>query len=61
MKQFLLSIGFLCSFFNGFGQCPSKTITLTSQAAIDAFAVNYPDCTEFLNVLIILGQSQKNS
>ncbi len=45
MKKFLLSTGFLFSFFIGFGQCPDGDILFTSQAEIDAFAIDFPDCT----------------
>lgn len=50
MKKYLqfLFIGFL--FFSGTqtrAQCPdSFLVTLSSQADVDAFAINYPDCTE---------------
>jgi hypothetical protein len=35
-------------------------VTLTSQAEIDAFSTNYPDCTELLNALIISGNDIEN-
>ncbi|WP_299683311.1 T9SS type A sorting domain-containing protein [uncultured Dokdonia sp.] len=45
MKQTLLSFLFLFSFFIGFGQCPEGNLIFTSQAEIDAFPINFPDCT----------------
>lgn len=32
-----------------FSQCPPGNIVLSSQAEVDAFSVNYPDCTELTN------------
>jgi len=52
MKQFLLSIPFLFSFFIGFGQCPPLSpyndgiISFSSQAEIDNYLIDYPNCTE---------------
>src|SRR5690606_2426626 len=43
---FLLFIPFLFLFSTGKGQCPSGNIGFYSQAEIDAFAINYPNCTE---------------
>ena len=39
----------------GFSQCPPDG-TFTSQAEIDALAIDYPDCTEIPNGLIISGE-----
>lgn len=44
MKQFLLTALLVFSFFMGFGQCPPSGV-FTSQAQIDQFAIDYPDCT----------------
>ncbi len=60
MKQFLLFLPFLFSFYTVIGQCPESSLTLTSQAEIDAFTTNYPDCTELLNALIISGSDIEN-
>jgi len=38
-----------------YGQCPSTTIILTSQAEVDAFTANYPGCTNLSNGLTING------
>src|SRR5690606_17352979 len=38
-----------------FGQCPSGNVTLNSQAEVNAFAANYPDCTEIPGSVIIWG------
>lgn len=45
----------LIATFRVFGQCPefSNTITLTSQALVDAFVSDYPNCEELDNSLII--------
>ncbi|WP_432412851.1 DUF7619 domain-containing protein [Rasiella sp. SM2506] len=53
MKQFLLSIAFLHFAFIGFGQCPMTTIILNSQADVDSFATNYPNCTEIYSIFRI--------
>lgn len=46
MKQFYSTLLFFISFLS-FGQCPSQsTLTLSSQAEVDAFTTNYPNCTE---------------
>ncbi|MEP0263865.1 T9SS type A sorting domain-containing protein [Dokdonia sp.] len=57
MRQFILFIGFLFSFFVGFGQCPPGNVIFTSQAQIDAFPINFPDCTtiSFPNNVTISG------
>src|SRR5690606_11506716 len=38
-----------------FGQCPSGDIVFTSQAEVNAFAANYPDCTHISGTLSISG------
>ncbi|WP_460218239.1 T9SS type A sorting domain-containing protein [Psychroserpens sp. MEBiC05023] len=45
MKILYFAICFFVSFLS-FGQCPTNNITLSSQADVDAFATNYPGCTE---------------
>ena len=52
----VLEVEAQCDLIN---QCPSGNITLMSQAEIDAFAVNYPNCTE-LSALSISGQDITN-
>ncbi len=55
MRQFVLFSSFLMSVFLGFGQCPTTDITLATQAQIDNFAVNYPNCTMLTHELRIDG------
>ncbi|MEZ4801783.1 MAG: T9SS type A sorting domain-containing protein [Gelidibacter sp.] len=55
MRQLLLAL-LLCTSFVGFGQCPTTPIVLSSQADVDNFATNYPNCTEILNGLQISGE-----
>ncbi len=56
MKRFLLFTGFLFSFFTGFGQCPpSEDVIFSSQAEVNAFAIDFPDCTGFSGTLTISG------
>ena len=38
-----------------FGQCPSGDVTLYTQAEVNAFVVNYPDCTHIPGALSISG------
>lgn len=54
MKYFYLTTLVFFSFLS-FGQCPTGSITLTSQAEVDAFAINYPNCTELNDSLTISG------
>lgn len=51
MKKGVFFILFLVSFV-GFGQCPTGTITLSSQAEVDAFATTYPGCTNPRGLII---------
>src|SRR5690606_32647453 len=43
--------------FTTLPQCPAGNVTLTSQADIDAFAINYPNCTEISGDLYISGST----
>jgi len=43
---------FTCG-FNVSAQCPSGDVTFTSQQEVDAFAVNYPNCTQINNSMRI--------
>jgi len=46
MKQTALLLVFFFLFSGKIqAQCPPEGITLSTQAEIDAFSVNYPDCT----------------
>ena len=45
--------------FYGFGQCPDQTNTFTTQAQIDQFIIDYPNCTE-LSGLYINGEDITN-
>lgn len=61
MKNFLrsilaFSIVFLCETTQA--QCPTSPINLMTQAEIDAFAINYPNCTELPYSLYITGSSE---
>ncbi|MFT5891648.1 MAG: hypothetical protein ACI9Y7_001755, partial [Dokdonia sp.] len=64
MKQFLLSIGFLFSFFIGYGQCPDPPngfLNFFTQEDVDNFLIEYPNCTE-LNLMrfIVEGEGIHN-
>src|SRR5690606_5393100 len=43
--------------FTTLPQCPAGNVTLTSQAEIDDFATDYPNCTEVSGNLIIQGDN----
>ena len=51
---------FLIFSFIAFGQCPTETIYLSSQAEIDAFAATYPNCTQLNNAIEISGNGITN-
>lgn len=60
MKKYLhlLFIGFL--FFSGIqtqAQCPSGYVLLSTQEEVNAFAIDYPNCTELFAMLEINGNS----
>jgi|TARA_R100000479_G_scaffold85403_1_gene41517 uncharacterized repeat protein (TIGR01451 family) len=56
MAKYLLTTFFLIVSLVGVGQCPTEPITLSTQAEVDAFQINYPGCTELENNLTISGQ-----
>src|SRR5690606_429090 len=43
--------------FTTLPQCPAGNVSLTSQAQIDDFATNYPNCTEISGYMIISGST----
>ena len=45
MKKILLLTAFLFVSFMSLGQCPINPITLSTQAELDAFATDFPDCS----------------
>ena len=54
MKTFYLFVGLclaLCPFLNG-QDCPDVPVLLETQADVDAFAADYPDCTELHTLLL---------
>ncbi|MCB0456941.1 MAG: T9SS type A sorting domain-containing protein [Flavobacteriaceae bacterium] len=55
MGKLLVYIILLATISTSFGQCPTTPITLTTQAEVNAFAINYPNCTELYNNLVIDG------
>ncbi len=56
----LVFIGFLLTSVVSFGQCPSGTITLSTQDEVDDFVLAYPGCTALLGNLIIEGNTINN-
>ncbi|WCO03575.1 T9SS type A sorting domain-containing protein [Psychroserpens ponticola] len=54
LRSFLLNLVIVIMPVLGFSQCPG-TITLTSQAEVDAFPTNYPSCTDIDGTLTISG------
>lgn len=59
MKKGLLFVLVLVSFI-GFGQCPTNDFYLHTQSEIDAFALNYPNCTRLIKSLNIRGNDIVN-
>lgn len=53
MKPFLIGLVLSLVNFSGRAQCPNTPVTLQSQADIDNFAVNYPNCTNLSAPLYI--------
>ncbi|MFA7650758.1 MAG: hypothetical protein WCY06_10565, partial [Flavobacteriaceae bacterium] len=59
MKTFYQTL-LLCSFLissHSFGQCPTGNVGLYSQADVNNFATNYPNCTEITGYLYISGST----
>ena len=59
MKTGLLFVLLFVSFV-GFGQCPIDDFYITTQSEIDAFSLNYPNCTRFIKSLNIRGNDIVN-
>ncbi len=59
MKKVVLFVLLLVSFV-GFGQCPTDDFYITTQSEIDAFALNYPNCTNLIYSLNIRGNDIVN-
>src|SRR5690606_6408322 len=57
LKKLGVSILFLFFTLGLKAQCPPGVVSLTSQAQIDAFATNYPNCTGVSGNLTIQGAS----
>ena len=57
MKKLLLLTAFICLSLTGFGQCPTTSVLLTTQAEIDNFATNYPGCTILTHELRVDGDT----
>ena len=55
MKKTLLFTALLCTSFLGFSQCPTDSLILNTQADIDNFVINYPNCTMLTEQIIIDG------
>lgn len=53
MRLFLVLTTLLFTSLLSFGQCPTTTVTLLSQADVDNFATNYPGCTQLTNSLVV--------
>lgn len=52
-KVIMLAWVFKCT--HALGQCPTGTVSLQSQAAIDGFIIQYPNCTELDRLDVTLG------
>ncbi|MBF0693961.1 MAG: T9SS type A sorting domain-containing protein [Flavobacterium sp.] len=57
LRLVTLSIFFIFS-ASAYSQCENLTITLSTQAQIDAFSANYPGCSTFANININSGSQQ---
>ncbi len=55
MKKVIVGVCLVFVSLSGISQCPDTPITLSSQAEVDAFAINFPNCTEITNGLTISG------
>jgi len=53
MRTFLVLTTLIFTSLLSFGQCPTTTVTLLSQADVDNFAANYPGCTQLTNSLVV--------
>ena len=53
MKPLFLGLVLSLVYFNVTAQCPNAPLVLGSQADIDNFSINYPNCTELLTPLYI--------
>ncbi|MGB3605552.1 T9SS type A sorting domain-containing protein [Psychroserpens sp.] len=49
----LYCLAFFLSITFGFSQCPPEDVTLSSQADVDSFNLDYPECSDFANVNIV--------
>lgn len=57
----LIFVIFLSFSFSGYAQCGAPLgISLTSQAAVDNYSVNYPGCTTVIGYLSIGGDNISN-
>lgn len=45
MLRILLTLLIMCSATSAYAQCPTEAIVLSTQAEVDNFSVNYPNCT----------------
>ena len=53
MKPLLIGLSLIMVHFLASAQCPSGSIVLGSQADIDNFSVNFPNCTDFNATILI--------
>jgi len=53
MKRAILILILICLCISAWAQCPTGSITLSTQAQIDSFAADYPGCTEIPGHVII--------
>lgn len=60
MKKFLISFVLFCTCFYSLAQCPSGFLRLETQAEIDDFKSNYPNCTAINDDLAITGSDITN-
>ncbi|MEZ4849181.1 MAG: hypothetical protein R3B93_11300 [Bacteroidia bacterium] len=60
MKKLIAFLPAILFFFHLFGQCPTGNLLLSTQAEIDNFPINYPNCTSTFNSLEINGNSITN-
>ncbi|MEL6810012.1 MAG: T9SS type A sorting domain-containing protein [Bacteroidota bacterium] len=60
MKNKLLFLSFFVISLLSFGQCPTTFPDFTTQAQVDDFIIQYPDCTEIDGYLSITGNDITN-